>query len=149
LVLGKAAGFLVSDWNKDTQLGELSALSFSLHEELAQRFGDKTDFRYVSALGVASTENEVRLSNQYQLPTWIDGNVLGFQVLGNPENCAQVHPYKLTNAMLSAAMKKGTSVMEGGVEGIEWADLGDKIKTAQGKLLLALLIFICTSRSDC
>lgn len=149
MVLGKAAGFLVSDWNKDTQLGELSKLSFSLHEELAQRFGDKIDFRYVSALGVASTENEVQLSNQRQLPAWIDGNVLGFQVLGRAENCAQVHPYKLTNAMLSAATEKGTSVMEGGVEGIEWADLGDKIKTAQGSFLLVILMFICTFRSDC
>eukprot|EP00210_Caulerpa_lentillifera_P003580 g3415.t1 len=129
---GKAAGFLVSDWNKDTHIAELSELSFSLHKKLAERFGTEIDFRHVSAFGIASTEDEVRQLTQHQLPSWMDGKILGYQVLGNQNTCAQVHPYKLTNAMLTAAMEKGTSVKEGTVDGIEWDDLGGKTKTATG-----------------
>ena len=76
---GKAAGFLAMDWNDDTPSAALSRLSFQLHKTLAEKFGDRTDFRFVSALGVA-TAATARQQSKRDLPSWLDGNILGSQV---------------------------------------------------------------------
>ena len=76
---GKAAGFLAFDWNDDSPSSELSRLSFKLHQQLANKFQERTDYRPVRALGIASTA-DARSNIQEKLPSWLDGNVLGVQV---------------------------------------------------------------------
>ena len=56
------------------------------------------------------------------------------QALGNEERCAQVHPYKLTTALMQSAMEKGTEVIQGEVQGIEWRDLDPGCRTAKGEM---------------
>ena len=79
---GKAAGFLAFDWNDDTPSSELSRLSFTLHQRLAKEFRERTDYRPVRALGIATTA-DARGTAQEKLPSWLDGNVLGIQVRVN------------------------------------------------------------------
>ena len=56
------------------------------------------------------------------------------QALGDEERCAQVHPYKLTTALMQSAAEQGTEVIQGEVQGIEWRDLDPGCRSAVGEI---------------
>lgn len=110
---GKAGGFLALDWTDD-----LARTSYALHQELASALEQDIDYRPVQSLALAATAQKAnRIKRRSaKLPDWLDGNVSGGQVLGNKQSTAQVHPEKLTKAMMAAAESRGAKVKIGTVE---------------------------------
>jgi hypothetical protein len=51
--------------------------------------------------------------------------VRGVESLGNRDSTAQVHPYKLTNAMMDLASEKGAKVVKGTVQKVVHDEGGD------------------------
>ena len=51
--------------------------------------------------------------------------VRGVESLGNRDTTAQVHPHKLTNAMMDAAVEKGAKVLNGSVQKVVYDEGGD------------------------
>ena len=51
--------------------------------------------------------------------------VRGVESLGNRDTTAQVHPHKLTNAMMDAAVEKGAKVVNGSVQKVVYDEGGD------------------------
>ncbi|DBB07060.1 TPA: hypothetical protein ACH3X1_011646 [Trebouxia sp. C0004] len=112
---GKAGGFLALDWTD-----ELARTSYSLHRELAMTLDADIGYRPVQSLALSATALKRGSSRQRsaKLPDWLDGSVSGGQVLGNVQTTAQVHPEKLTKAMMAAAEMRGAQVRSGTVESI-------------------------------
>lgn len=93
-VAGKAGGFLALNWSDGSPVGPLSRKSYALHAQLAEALGaDTIGYRPVDTLqvvgsAVAGSGPKQRL--QHDLPTWLDGHVLGSSKLGDKSNTAQV-----------------------------------------------------------
>lgn len=142
---GKAGGFLARHWCDDGLLGELARLSFDLHMELSESFGDQYSFRRLQTRDLSATPRMRVLSNKKartekreksrpsghnddlkwdeeetknNIP-WLDGRQFGSERLGNSSNTAQVHPRQFTNTMLQAAQSTGLcQVIYGKMEGV-------------------------------
>ncbi|XP_013421478.1 putative oxidoreductase TDA3 [Lingula anatina] len=127
---GRAGGFLAKNWCDHNELGHLARKSFEMHKELAEKFGaSKIDYRLLDTFQVDSLEGFHSDSDSGK-PDWIDGCVTSVATLGNTSTTAQVHPYKLTHAMLEEAQKKGVKLIKGAVEGIK--STHDKRPKVQG-----------------
>eukprot|EP00877_Chromochloris_zofingiensis_P003318 jgi/Chrzof1/12988/Cz07g15130.t1 len=129
---GKAGGFLALNWSDGSPVGPLSRKSYALHAQLAEALGaDTIGYRPVDTLqvvgsAVAGSGPKQRL--QHDLPTWLDGHVLGSSKLGDKSNTAQVHPAKLTTALLHAAQSAGARLIHGTVEGVQLNAAGNGVE---------------------
>uniref|UniRef100_A0A061QYQ9 Fad-dependent oxidoreductase family protein n=1 Tax=Tetraselmis sp. GSL018 TaxID=582737 RepID=A0A061QYQ9_9CHLO len=114
---GKAAGFLTLDWNDGSPVGPLARASFELHEKLADEFGrEQLGYRKLDTVAVAVCERGDGNPHRHRrAPNWVDGNVEGCQVLGTTASTAQVHPERLTRALMDAS---GASLVIGKAEGL-------------------------------
>eukprot|EP00878_Enallax_costatus_P027212 GHUV01029275.1.p1 GENE.GHUV01029275.1~~GHUV01029275.1.p1 ORF type:complete len:415 (+),score=118.30 GHUV01029275.1:255-1499(+) len=122
---GKAGGFLAFDWNDGSPVGPLARHSYMLHAELAKTFGRETiGYREVDTIKVTGQAVPSRSAGRTsrrstQLPDWLDGNITACSRLGSKANTAQVHPQKLTTALMNAAQQQvGAKVVIGTVAGI-------------------------------
>ena len=108
---GKAGGFLAKGWNAGGAVGALSDLSFDMHEilaqELAESVGADVDYRRLKCNAVAVREGGKPASRKLEGVEWADLGVQGSQMMGEEDTIAQVHPKKLTEAMMEAATKAG------------------------------------------
>lgn len=165
---GKAGGFLAADWT-DPPTATLTAASFRLHAELAADLassGTAVDYRRLSAAAVALAPASGGASSRHaggsdsgaggrqrrrralpaEAPGWLDGTawtVTASRPLGTPATTAQVHPAKLTRALLAAShatlrTDTVTGVVtddRGAVSGVQLA--GGEVLPC-GKLVLAM-----------
>ena len=126
---GKAAGFLALDWNSGA-VGDLSRVSFGLHQELASELGaEAIGYRRMSCLGVGFGG-----IHQKDSRAWLDRTSAGASEMGTAATVAQVHPRKLTERLLAASgaelvIARATGLLrtgEGGaVVGVTTAGGGD------------------------
>lgn len=93
---GKAGGFLALDWSDGTDVEELARKSYALHEELAKTF--QADYRKMNAFAGECTGS---------------GEIVKKGKIGSYMTTAQVHPKKLTLALVHEVEKKGGQVMTG------------------------------------
>ncbi|CAI5930535.1 unnamed protein product [Closterium sp. NIES-65] len=126
---GKAGGFLALDWCSGPT-GKLAQLSYRLHEQLAQQFGDCYGYRKVHTLSLQVAEPKKSSGGQRTknstLPGWIDGPVRGVQTMGSPVTTAQVHPQLFTETLLRVAGERhGVEVQLGEVQEVAVAPVGD------------------------
>lgn len=119
---GKAGGFLGKDFA--TQMKDFATSSFDLHCTLAEIL-TQSDFRLMDAvsLTISGKETNLHVASKQGLatsvPDWITGSIIDQpEIIGTTQNCAQVHPYKLTNSLLTAALNNGATLKIGTVEGI-------------------------------
>ncbi|MEW5318677.1 MAG: hypothetical protein WDW38_009879 [Sanguina aurantia] len=122
---GKAGGFLALDWNDSSPVGPLSRKSFALHAQLAERFGaDNIGYRRTHTLQVKGSETAAQAGNNQhkgskpQAPAWLDGHISAVGELGDTDSTAQVHPFKLTNALMEAACGSTDQLQHGTVTGL-------------------------------
>lgn len=111
---GKAGGFLALDWCDNSALGLLTRKSFALHAELAATLGDDCGYRQLNAHSVAiRNDANSRVTGNKKLPQWVNSsNVLQTSIIGSEETTAQVHPERLTKALLAEVTRRGGEVME-------------------------------------
>jgi glycine/D-amino acid oxidase-like deaminating enzyme len=113
---GKAGGFLALDWCDGNALGPLARKSFSLHAELAKTLPPDVGYRRCKTHSLAvkaGTNSKSNARKITSLPSWVDGaDTVSASVIGNEENTGQVHPERLTKALLDQVKKKGGTVLE-------------------------------------
>ena len=113
---GKAGGFLAQDWCRGTALDALARRSFGLHAELAETLGADIGYRrldtYLAHSGVAPAPPEGWTGG------WLDGQARIGGRLGSANTTAQVHPGRLTRALVDAAVANGATLKIGAVTGI-------------------------------
>ncbi|PAA46245.1 hypothetical protein BOX15_Mlig007197g1, partial [Macrostomum lignano] len=125
---GKAGGFLARDWCGGGAGGPLAQLaweSFRLHSELESELGQSLDYRRLDTLSL-----RLRVGGQPRCgrpitgcPDWVTAEVTRACRLGDPNNTAQVHPYKLTTGLVArAAALAGSRVRRARVTGAQVAD---------------------------
>ena len=120
---GKAAGFLARDWG-----GVFAQVSYDLHAELGSTLSG-TGYRTVETLSVGMGGQ----GGGGVLPGWADRCAPGARRLGSHDTTAQVHPRKLTEALVAAAAERGTEVKLGTVEGVATATAeGGGVETVTG-----------------
>eukprot|EP00611_Tribonema_gayanum_P004087 TRINITY_DN132_c1_g1_i2.p2 TRINITY_DN132_c1_g1~~TRINITY_DN132_c1_g1_i2.p2 ORF type:complete len:244 (-),score=84.44 TRINITY_DN132_c1_g1_i2:1663-2298(-) len=121
---GKAAGFLAEDWCDGSPVGPLARRSFGLHAQLAEEFGHETvGYRRMRALAVtalaAAAPPAPGAPPPKGVPVWLTpGPSRSAQPIGAAGKCAQVHPRKLTRALIADAETRGARVVSGVVAGI-------------------------------
>jgi len=118
---GKAGGFLALDWCDGSALAPLARSSFEMHARLAAELGPDCGYRRVETLAVAAVGRAVRLEGGAPAPAWVDGACATFRHLGDTRSTAQVHPARLTRALVDAARDRGARLRIGTVESIELA----------------------------
>jgi glycine/D-amino acid oxidase-like deaminating enzyme len=114
---GKAGGFLALDWCDGSALGPLARAGFALHASLARELGG-CGYRALETLAIAAVAGDVRLSGGAPPPAWVDGSCAAYRRLGDHRSTAQVHPAKLTHALVEAACARGASLRAGTVESV-------------------------------
>lgn len=123
---GKAGGFLALDWCDGTPVGPLARKSFAMHEELARTLG-MDSYRRLTCEAVALDERVVHGQGGVPKPgnkkleavQWADVGAVASRTMGTEETVAQVHPARLTEALLRGAKDAaGSEVVLGSVEGI-------------------------------
>jgi glycine/D-amino acid oxidase-like deaminating enzyme len=132
---GKAGGFLAADWSDGSPVGPLARASFQLHDELAREIGaDTIDYRRLTCAAVAvadraSAPAPKKLANI----EWADGGALGSRPMGDESTIAQVHPRKLTLALVEAAIGRGATVRIGTVTEVQAACNGAPARVCVGE----------------
>jgi glycine/D-amino acid oxidase-like deaminating enzyme len=111
---GKAGGFLALDWCDGNELGPLARTSFALHAELAKTLPQDVGYRRCKTHSIAiKTGSRPSTRKIKTLPAWVDAkDAVSASVIGNEGNTGQVHPEKLTKALLEEVVKKGGAVRE-------------------------------------
>eukprot|EP00884_Botryococcus_braunii_P008047 jgi/Botrbrau1/17243/Bobra.0015s0004.4 len=124
---GKAGGFLALDWNDGSPVGPLARRSFALHQHLADTFGaEAIGYRRVTTLQVAAAaKGEKRKRGG---PDWLDGKVVSVRPMADESTTAQVHPGKLTRALMEAAEQKGARLLKATVTGLRLDPSGTRIE---------------------
>ncbi|CAL8464301.1 g3836 [Coccomyxa elongata] len=142
---GKAGGFLALDWNDSSPVGPLARLSYALHKELATTLGEDTGYREVRTFSVtASAKPGRRRAARKDDLGWLDGNITRVTEMAEEGTTAQVHPQKLTRALLSAAEVKGARLLRGTVQGVTLSADGTHVTgvTVDGRRLPAKAVVI-------
>eukprot|EP00879_Flechtneria_rotunda_P003899 GHRR01004139.1.p2 GENE.GHRR01004139.1~~GHRR01004139.1.p2 ORF type:complete len:358 (+),score=109.03 GHRR01004139.1:58-1131(+) len=125
---GKAGGFLALDWNDNSPVGPLARRSYALHKQLADTLGRETiGYREVDTIQVVGSAVPPRARSKWSvnLPAWLDGHITKSSKLGAKSTTAQVHPAKLTTALMSVAETiGGAKVVIGTVTGISTSSSG-------------------------
>ena len=109
---GKAGGFLALGWNPGP-LAALERRSFALHQEIADSIGaGKIDYRRLTCASIGVDSNNRKPSGRkFKDIEWAEDDsdgrsgVVSFQLLGNEETIAQVHPKKLCSALWEESCK--------------------------------------------
>src|SRR5438105_4058755 len=115
---GKSGGFLALDWCDGTPLESLARRSFALHAALAEEIEDDWGYRRLTTYaGFAGARNTRRGAGPYDLD-WLSDRVRLHQRLGSAETTAQVHPGRLTEALMRAARARGAELRPGCVTGL-------------------------------
>jgi glycine/D-amino acid oxidase-like deaminating enzyme len=110
---GKAGGFLALDWSDGSPLGPLARRSFALHEELAAALPEDIGYRRVATHSLTLRRGGGSSGGKPAagLPSWVDPNaVAAARRLGDASTTAQVHPERLTKALLAAVERAGGAV---------------------------------------
>jgi glycine/D-amino acid oxidase-like deaminating enzyme len=116
---GKSGGFLALDWCDDSPLGPLARASFALHAELADALGNDHGYRRMDTFMMAAREQgAVTGRHRVDAPAWLDGAGVVTAALGSTETTAQVHPARLTEALVAGAQAKGAVLRLGVVEAL-------------------------------
>ena len=119
---GKAGGFLAYDWCAGSPLDALARRSFTLHAQLPGEVGHDIDddwgYRRMDAYSgfILPYENAPR-QNRPRLP-WLSEGVVISSHLSTPDTTAIVHPGKFTTAIMRAAEKHGTRLVDARVTGL-------------------------------
>lgn len=97
---GKAGGFLALDWCDGQPTESLTHLSFSLHKELASKFGaEKIGYRAVDTASVAF-DTDAKRGKKVPGADWVNPEAVRQSAkLGSTKTTAQVHPRLLTQAL--------------------------------------------------
>jgi glycine/D-amino acid oxidase-like deaminating enzyme len=116
---GKAGGFLALDWNDGTATGPLTHRSFTLHQELSDRFGaDTIQYRRLTCAAISASTSGVKpKAAKLQTVEWAAGG-------------AQVHPRLLAETLWNNT--PGGTLVKGRV-------VGEAIDPDTGKFRGALL----------
>lgn len=113
---GKAGGFLALDWCDGSAMEALARRSFALHRELAQLIPN-IDYRPLATLAVHAVAGEIVPGEPPETLQWLDRcRVAG--LLGTPNTTAQVHPGRLTQGLLDAAVARGARLQRGVAESL-------------------------------
>jgi glycine/D-amino acid oxidase-like deaminating enzyme len=113
---GKSGGFLALDWCDGTPLEALARRSFALHARLAEEIGGDWGYRHLDTFGgVFGRGIDHRSPGQGPRVSWVSDSVVIRQRLGSPQTTAQVHPARLTRALMRAAGLHGAEVRIGQV----------------------------------
>jgi glycine/D-amino acid oxidase-like deaminating enzyme len=112
---GKSGGFLALDWCDTTPTEALTRLSFELHQDLARTLDADIGYRPVDTLLIdaqASRSSSGRSRAQDDSPSseWLDGESAVRGYIGTRETTAQVHPRRLTRALIDAARRHGATL---------------------------------------
>ncbi|KAH8549868.1 FAD dependent oxidoreductase [Umbelopsis sp. PMI_123] len=130
---GKSGGFLALNWCDSSELGPIARKSFQLHEQLAKDLGGESyGYRRVDAFDVtfATSDTGKGVSNV----AWINSKRLSHSdFIGTTDTCAQVHPFKFTNALIDDAKKRGVQVLCG--QGVKNLILDEANRHMKGVLL--------------
>jgi len=139
------------DWNDGSPVGPLARLSFALHRSLAEELGaEAIGYRACSTWAVAAEEGR-----SAQLPPhigWVDGDLASARRMGDEATTAQVHPRKLTEALVASALRRGGRLVRGAVSAV--AHEGGRVTgvVVDGALLPASTVILAmgpwTSASD-
>jgi glycine/D-amino acid oxidase-like deaminating enzyme len=104
---GKAGGFLALDWNDMSPLRQLTRRSYHLHQELANAVGaDRIQYRRLTcaSIGVDPAGQQRRpIGKKFDNIEWARKENVSFQMLGDTDTIAQVHPKKLCQALWDAS----------------------------------------------
>ncbi|MBT7756495.1 MAG: FAD-binding oxidoreductase, partial [Rhodospirillaceae bacterium] len=88
-------------------------------------------YRRVETLGVvASTRRDVSGYRKLPSPDWLADEAAVHGRLGTPASTAQIDPAAFTNAMMSAAIDGGATLIEGCVEGMAFSPGGNEVTGA-------------------
>mmetsp|Transcript_37528 Transcript_37528/g.67357 ORF Transcript_37528/g.67357 Transcript_37528/m.67357 type:complete len:376 (-) Transcript_37528:15-1142(-) len=124
---GKAAGFLASDWLDGSPVASLARKSFQLHKDLADEFGpDKIGYRTMNCIQCVSGTSFLKGSNSSL--SWLDRTDGRLRIMGGPDTIAQVHPRKLTEALIDSALAQGGSLLIDKVVGVEVVENEEGLK---------------------
>ena len=153
---GKAGGFLAATWSDHSPaVGPLQRRSFDLHAELGSLFGDKTDYRRMTASAVAvnaNVSNKKPSGKKLEGIEWADTEgVLGGSSLGDESTVAQVHPKKLCNCLWDDVTSKVGSKLVSGrvVEAIMKKEKVVGVKLEDGRTIDAdALVVACGPWTD-
>ena len=116
---GKSGGFLALDWCDDSSLGPLARASFALHAQLARELGTDYGYRRMDTFMMAAREHgAVTGRHRVEAPAWLDGAGIVTAALGSTQTTAQVHPGRLTEALVAGAQAKGAALRAGVVESV-------------------------------
>jgi len=120
---GRAGGFLASSWCDHCATKELTRRSYSLHSSLASSLGKDISYRCLDTISIPIGPKG---KSDRGAPKWVEGALSRPEVLGTPEDTAQVHPKLLTTALMEAsdaevilAKVVGGQTENGRVKGIE------------------------------
>ena len=114
---GKAGGFLALDWNDHSPVSSLSRLSYKLHEDLNKCLsGEDLGYRQLSSFAIEAREEAAAKRKTTQ--SYMDVNISKSKLLGTKDTTAQVNPYRLTQALMKAAIAKGVEFVKGEVIGM-------------------------------
>jgi len=110
---GKSGGFLALDWCDGQPTAALARRSFALHAELPETLDADWGYRRITTY--AGSEVEKARGGPVD---WV-GPVLITQELGAPDTTAQVHPGRMTEALVAGAVAGGARLVAGTVEGLD------------------------------
>lgn len=161
---GKAGGFLALDWNDMSPIRHLARRSFALHQTLADALGaENIQYRRLTCASIGVDANRQRPGGKkVEGIEWAQNDagkktgIVSFQMLGDTESIAQVHPKMLCQSLWDAScssieerrkkdgripsnlLKKGKVVsMEKGLEGRVRVVLDDDSTLTADAVLLA------------
>ena len=105
---GKAGGFLAKAWCDQTSCQTLARVSFGLHEQLSDDLGGRTDYRRLDGGSTLVTGSPVVAEGAATTPSgaWPDGPGVA-DCKAREGEVAQVHPLKLTQALVEKAVEAG------------------------------------------
>eukprot|EP00049_Salpingoeca_infusionum_P005902 m.98851 g.98851 ORF g.98851 m.98851 type:complete len:363 (-) comp13128_c0_seq5:164-1252(-) len=116
---GKAGGFLARDWCRGP-LDALAKLSFGLHASLAEEHGNPWEYRPLTAIsGVHVPEHDTYTDKEV---TWLDGLTQEAEIIGTPDNTAQVTPALFVRGLMQRAEERGATVLKGFAAGVQIED---------------------------
>ena len=116
---GRSGGFLALDWCDGSPLAPLARKSFKLHEELADRFGNRWGYRRLDTYSIAAAARR-RLGSSTAVASlpWLKPGVILQSQLGTTETTAQIMPAAFTRGMVERAVAQGAACVIGNVKGV-------------------------------
>lgn len=124
---GKSGGFLALDWCDGTPLQELARRSFALHAGLAEEIDEDWSYRRLTTYSGYGTAAGGMRAPEHAGIDWLSDAVMLDRRLGATQTTAQVHPGKLTQALMRAAQQRGATLRAGRVSGLQRSADADRV----------------------